>query len=73
MTGPMTMELYTKLDETETRFDGHIAQKHLQGRLAMQVRPLSEGAGRERELGDWAGKNAGAISVHPIGPHIIEA
>ena len=68
VTGPMTMQLYTQLDESETRFDGHIAQRHLQSRLAMGALPSDQGPDLRERFSRWVGTHSGVVTAHPRGP-----
>ena len=71
VTGSMTMELYAGLDESEARFDGHIARKHLEQRLAMElVDPHGDNAIGPR-LDGWLHEHREQIAVHSRGPVIV--
>ena len=54
VTGPMTMGLYGQLGESETRFDGHIARRHLGRRLAMRVEGLGSSNSVGMDFERWA-------------------
>jgi hypothetical protein len=71
VTGPMRMELYSELDESETRFDGHIARKHLDGRLGMTLLPVRPAEGLGRRFADWNAHQRDFVSVHPRGATVI--
>lgn len=70
----MTMEIYSTLDESETRFDGNIARRHLVGRLSMKESPIID---CENDIQSafcrWIEKYRHAIRVHPRGAVIISA
>lgn len=64
----MCVELYVQLDESEPRFDGNVAQRHLTKRLGMVRRTCAdhpEGAARFEQ---WLAKVSDLISVHSRGP-----
>jgi hypothetical protein len=64
----MTLELYTELDESETRFDGHTAQRHLTQRLGMLTRGPSQDQSLAELFQRWLNSMAGLITVHSRGP-----
>ena len=67
VTGPMRMELYSQLDESETRFDGHIARRHLERRLAMGAAP-SQIDDLDKVFSRWIDDHLDKVTVHPMGP-----
>jgi hypothetical protein len=67
----MTMELYAQLDETESRFDGNVAQRHLTKRLGMVARTRAEAPKTAAEFDRWLATVADLIVVHSRGPIFI--
>ena len=72
VTGPMTMELYAELDESETRFDGHIAGRHLTKGLAMGRPAFIQARDLGSQFDRWLSEHVDAIGVHPRGPVYME-
>jgi len=70
----MSMEIYSALDESETRFDGNIAKKHLVERLSMKAAPIFDcDKNIQNAFSRWIEKFRHAIRVHPRGAVIISA
>lgn len=70
----MEMATYASLDESETRFDGHIARRHLTSRLSMTASLLSLCAAEtRRDFDRWYGRIEPYVKIHPAGPRIIVA
>jgi hypothetical protein len=68
----MSMEIYSVLDEAETRFDGNIAKRHLVERLSMKASPILDyDKDIQSAFARWIGKFHHAIRVHPRGAVII--
>ena len=68
---PMTMPLYVSLDESEPRFDGHRAQRHLTDKLAMIPVPIGGDARLSALFHEWHSKYKNAINLDPRGPVIL--
>jgi hypothetical protein len=68
----MTLGNYSALDESETRFDGHVAKRHLTSRLSMREEPLDGSAcGIAERFSDWHREFASRITLHPRGPIVL--
>jgi hypothetical protein len=67
-TSRMTMELYAQLDESEPRFDGNVAQRHLTKRLGMVARIPTEHPKMAERFERWLIAVADSITVHSRGP-----
>lgn len=59
----MSVGLYCRLDETETRFDGRIAWKHLRDHLGFKLVEPKSGGGLDAVFELWAKEQATAIEV----------
>lgn len=68
----MDMETYASLDESESRFDGNVARRHLSGRLAMQEMRL-EASGLGDAFRGWLKGVEPAVRLHPRGPVVVRA
>ncbi|MBT4141111.1 MAG: hypothetical protein HOE48_24600 [Candidatus Latescibacteria bacterium] len=64
----MTMDQYVTFDESETRFDGHIARKHLEDHLAMRRVYLGTDSAIEQQFEKWLKRYSDVITLHPRGP-----
>ena len=68
----MTLADYAVLDESETRFDGHVARKHLTSRLSMRAEPIE---GNTKWLADgfadWHRALSSRVTLHPRGPIVL--
>jgi hypothetical protein len=64
----MTIGQYVTLDESESRFDGHIARKHLEDHLAMGQVALKTDLVIARHFEKWLNDHSDTISLHPRGP-----
>ncbi len=68
----MTMEIYSSLDESESRFDGNIARRHLVERLSMKASPIIDCENAIQNIFcRWIEKYRHAIRIHPRGAVII--
>jgi hypothetical protein len=68
----MDTRTYAALDETETRFDGAIARKHLCRRLSFYEQPLESVSTEIKKAFDiWAGTHSKSIRIHPRGAAIL--
>ena len=52
--GYMTIELYASLDESEPRFDGNRAWRHLNEHLAMNLIPVTEDPELSAFFDEWS-------------------
>ena len=67
----MNVALYATLDESEPKFDGHVARRHLVERLAMtETRGRDEGE-LWRAFDTWATWNREVLTVRSDGPTIL--
>lgn len=64
----MTVDQYVTFDERESRFDGHVARKHLEKHLAMKRISLDTDSTIEQQFEHWLKKYSDAITLHPRGP-----
>lgn len=69
----MTLPLYTSLDESEPKFDGNLAQTHLQHRLSMYLASAKESPHISEAFSNWQHLNADHIRIHPSGPLFLVA
>jgi hypothetical protein len=67
-TSRMTLELYVQLDESEPRFDGNVAQRHLTKRLGMTPRTPADYPQMAERFQQWLTASTGLIIVHSRGP-----
>jgi hypothetical protein len=67
-TSRMTLQLYMQLDETEPRFDGNVAQRHLTKRLGMVRTTPAEHPRTGEQFERWLSTVANLIIVHSRGP-----
>ncbi len=67
----MTLELYAQLDESEPRFDGNVAQRHLTKRLGMVPRRIAEHPQVAQRFERWLTTVADLIIVHSRGPVVL--
>lgn len=66
----MSMGLYSELDESEPRFDGHVARRHLERGLLMTLEVLDE---RHELLGAfeaWRRRHAEVLAIRGT-PHVL--
>jgi hypothetical protein len=61
----MSLALYCELDETETRFDGNIAQRHLIQTLGMADCTVGESAELDAHFQAWFERHQDAIGLSP--------
>lgn len=68
----MDLATYASLDETQTRFDGSLAWRHLVHRLGMEAVPIAQ-AGPEivERFQAWYRRFKARISLHPRGPILL--
>jgi hypothetical protein len=64
----MTLPLYVQLDESEPRFDGNIAQRHLMKRLRMVSKTTGDDPRLAKEFQRWLKSVGDLITVHSRGP-----
>lgn len=69
---PMTMSLYVSLDESEARFDGNRAQRHLTDKLGMVPVRIGEDERISALFGCWHAKHGNAITLDVRGPVILK-
>ena len=69
----MSMRLYTSLDESEPKFDGNLAQSHLQRQLNMRLTTPEESPHISHNFASWQARHANHIRVHPSGPIFLVA
>jgi hypothetical protein len=67
----MTIELYASLDETEARFDGNRAWRHLNEHLAMNLIPVTEDPELSAFFEAWSRRVAESIQVDGRGALIL--
>ncbi len=67
-TSRMTLQLYVQLDESEPRFDGNVAQRHLTRRLGMVARTPAEDPQTTALFQQWLTTVADLITVPARGP-----
>ena len=67
----MSVPFYVSLDESETRFDGAIARRHLTERLAMRLCGTEEAPGVSEYFWRWQENLDSCVRVHPEGPQFI--
>jgi hypothetical protein len=64
----MTLELYVQLDESESRFDGNVAQRHLTRRLGMMATTPKDHPQTAERFERWLTPLEDLIVVHARGP-----
>jgi hypothetical protein len=64
----MTLQLYVQLDESETRFDGNVAQRHLTNRLGMAARTPADDPQTAELFQQWLTTLGDLIIVPSSGP-----
>ncbi|QDV68820.1 hypothetical protein Poly24_25330 [Rosistilla carotiformis] len=69
----MSMSLYTSLDESEPKFDGNLAQTHLQRQLNMRLTTLEQSPAIEEAFVAWQTTKTNRIRTHPKGPLFLVA
>lgn len=69
----MSMPLYTSLDESEPKFDGHLAQTYLQSQLNMQLVTPNESPNVAMEFATWQTNHTNQIRIHSNGPLFLAA
>ncbi len=67
----MTIELYASLDESEARFDGNRAWRHLNEHLAMNLIPLTEDSELSAFFETWSRRVAESIQIDRRGALIL--
>jgi hypothetical protein len=67
----MTMTLYVTLDESDPRFDGNRAQKHLCNNLGLTPVAPDDAPAIKRYFANWLTKNSDFVAVHPRGPRFL--
>lgn len=69
----MSMPLYTSLDESEPKFDGNLAQSHLQRQLNMRLTTPDESPQISQAFNTWQSTQINHVRVHPRGPLFLVA
>jgi len=69
----MSMPLYTSLDESEPKFDGNLAQTHLQRQLIMTFTKPSDSPTIASDFDRWLARKSSCIRVHPSAPIFLTA
>lgn len=64
----MTIDRYVTYDESEPRFDGHVARLHLEQHLAMRPETPETAPDIARQFGRWLDGVQDAIGLHPRAP-----
>jgi hypothetical protein len=64
----MTLQLYVELDESEPRFDGYVAQRHLTKRLGMVAKTRAADSRMAALFDSWLTTVADTIIVQSRGP-----
>jgi len=67
----MTVGLYSQLDSSDTRFDGHRAQTHLTHGLGMRVVPAEGDSVTGALFNEWLRQHAETITVNSSGALLI--
>lgn len=67
----MTMDLYASLDESDPRFDGNRAWRHLHEHLGMTVHELNEDADLAQAFDRWIQSMGDAIQLNGKGAKIL--
>jgi hypothetical protein len=67
----MTLEYYVQLDQSEPRFDGNIAQRHLTKHLGMLRKTLADDPRTGEQFSHWLKTLADLISVPSTGPVLL--
>jgi hypothetical protein len=67
----MTMPLYASLDGTDTRFDGHRAQRHLTSGIGMGAVPAGQGMATTPGFASWLEQHDELVTLHPAGPVVL--
>lgn len=68
----MTLATYSTLSESEPRFDGNVAQRHLTRHLGMRAMPIEQANSTTADLfRSWHRRVASAIALHPRGPVLL--
>jgi len=67
----MTLQLYIQLDESEPRFDGNVAQRHLTNRLGMVRITPTEHPRTAEQFEHWLNTVRDLITVPASGPIIL--
>jgi hypothetical protein len=63
----MTITFYATLDQTDHRFDGQRARKHLTQHLAMTAQAFYDAGELHHSFENWLAEHGEAITVHPQG------
>ncbi|MCA9125654.1 MAG: hypothetical protein KDB22_01170 [Planctomycetales bacterium] len=69
----MSMPLYTSLDESEPKFDGNLAQTHLQRQLNMRLITPEKSPVDAEAFAAWQATQFNHIRTHPKGPLFLVA
>jgi hypothetical protein len=67
----MTMQSYCSLDENEPKFDGNLAQKHLQRQLNLKLIDSKQSRSVDAHFTQWLAKRSNSIRIHPRGPKFL--
>lgn len=69
----MSMPLYVSLDESDPKFDGNLAQTHLQCQLNMRLIERADHPEIAKQFDHWLTANTQHIRIHPSGPKFLVA
>lgn len=69
----MSMPRYVSLDESEPKFDGNLAQTHLQRQLNMRLVERADHPEIAKQFDHWLTTNTQHIRIHPSGPKFLVA
>ena len=69
----MSMPLYTSLDESEPKFDGNLAQTHLQRQLNMHLITPEQSPAIAKSFASWHATQIDHIRIHASGPQFLVA
>jgi hypothetical protein len=70
-TGTMTMDIYVSLDESEPRFDGHLAWQHLTRNLFMTAVSRETSPTLQTDFSRWHAEVADAVLLNADGPIVL--
>lgn len=69
--GLMNMQTYCMLDETDWRFDGNRARRHLMTNLGMNLTAEDNSLEIDLAFKDWISERASLVTVHPSGAKFL--
>jgi hypothetical protein len=70
--GLMDMTAYCSLDEGDSRFDGHRAQKHLTKNLGMRITTGEMDPPIAADFATWLARHSLQVTVHPAGAVFVK-